>query len=574
MAITQHKYIRIEAAKFGSKGLVYVGCILLAAVLTCIMAGALGPELLSVQSGDTEELEVNKYGQTKLSLDVDGFNSLNQFYWINVQFTPKVDSKYEQINSVDITLNVTGDGPLALFSGDRRIVHNKAFSRDVSCSAGSCDGFFLFGQRQIFFGTLKIDMEFSDPDSTFVEGHKMLVAVDVVTISPEYTKFEMIWKDIFMIATLFILFTKGYGYLWKIIEVPFRLWSSEQTWVLALLLGLVAFNDPFFFLQIFTKYALQFSDLYIILTATFICGLLLFWLCSFDELRLDEGGARDGGSPYATRRNMINFFGPKCALMISIWSVLVWLYTHLNSKRDEDPTYDGLNDDVLWNGEIALMALILAYSLYLFGLIVLNVDKIRAFSPPFKFIFVLTMITVVFTLVALGSGYFFPFYVPAMIFVLFYAIINLYIWAIAFSYCPFRESDSFKYQPGPSSAFGEDYFDDVAPPSMESRERIAHDNQPLIEDSEKGNSSNNDTQIEKEIGFRQRLSFGNSASDVRVNEKLNNKLELASLGSRSNSLRSDTGAAAASESTSQPKEEQPKARPTTRLADFQQIEFS
>lgn len=77
---------------------------------------------------------------------------------------------------------------------------------------------------------------------------------------------------------------------------------------------------------------------------------MMFWLCSFDELRLDEGGARDGRNPYATRRNMIVFFAPKGALMVIIWSILVWLYTYLNSKRDEDPTYDGTSDSVLWNG--------------------------------------------------------------------------------------------------------------------------------------------------------------------------------------------------------------------------------
>lgn len=94
---------------------------------------------------------------------------------------------------------------------------------------------------------------------------------------------------------------------------------------------------------------------------------------------------------------------------------------------------------------MALTSLVVVYSLYLFGLIVLNIDKIRAFLPPFMFIFMLTMITVVFTLVALVSGYFFPFNVPAMLFVLFYSVINLYIWAMAFSYCPFRDTDAYKY---------------------------------------------------------------------------------------------------------------------------------
>lgn len=86
------------------------------------------------------------------------------------------------------------------------------------------------------------------------------------------------------------------------------------------------------------------------MTVSFVCLLMMFWLCSFDELRLDEGGARDGRNPYATRRSMIKFFGPKSALMLSLWSVLVWLYLYLNRKRDEDPTYDGDDDDVLWNG--------------------------------------------------------------------------------------------------------------------------------------------------------------------------------------------------------------------------------
>lgn len=66
----------------------------------------------------------------------------------------------------------------------------------------------------------------------------------------QYTKFELIWKDIFMITTLFVLVTKDYGFVWKMISVPFRLWSSEQTWILGLLLGLVLFNDPFFILQV------------------------------------------------------------------------------------------------------------------------------------------------------------------------------------------------------------------------------------------------------------------------------------------------------------------------------------
>lgn len=188
--------------QFGRRGLVYVGVCLLAALLICVVAGAVGPNVLRVQSGGTEELVVNKYGETKLLLDVSGFSSMSQFYWIEVEFTPTSDVRYEEINSIDIRLNVTGAGPLVLFRGDHHVVMDKQFSRDVTCRSSSCDKFFLFGQRQIFFESLtskcrarltgmlnaplrSVDMVFTDPDSTFLEGNKLIVSVDVVTISPE-----------------------------------------------------------------------------------------------------------------------------------------------------------------------------------------------------------------------------------------------------------------------------------------------------------------------------------------------------------------------------------------------------
>lgn len=128
---------------------------LAAALLVCMLAGALGPAMLSVQNGGTEELVVDKHGRTELVLDVHGFNPMNQFYWIDVEFRPRSGILYEQINSVDITLNVTGSNALVLFDGDRHIVQNRVFSRAVTCTKKKCEKFFLFGQRQIFFESLK-----------------------------------------------------------------------------------------------------------------------------------------------------------------------------------------------------------------------------------------------------------------------------------------------------------------------------------------------------------------------------------------------------------------------------------
>jgi hypothetical protein len=102
--------------------------------------------------------------------------------------------------------------------------------------------------------------------------------------------------------------------------------------------------------QIFTKFALQFSDFYIVIAASFVSLLLFYWLYTFDDLRCREGGPRDGGNPYKIRRNLLRFYGPKLALVGALWGLLIWLYIYWNRQRDEDPTYAADQDPHLLQG--------------------------------------------------------------------------------------------------------------------------------------------------------------------------------------------------------------------------------
>ena len=66
----------------------------------------------------------------------------------------------------------------------------------------------------------------------------------------QYTKFELVWKDIFLTITMFVLFTKDIGFFWSLYWNPVGSWSIEQAWILLMLLGLLMFNDPFFWAQV------------------------------------------------------------------------------------------------------------------------------------------------------------------------------------------------------------------------------------------------------------------------------------------------------------------------------------
>lgn len=125
----------------------------------------------------------------------------------------------------------------------------------------------------------------------------------------------------------------------------------------------------------------------------------------------------------------------------------------------------------------------------------------------------------------------------------------------------------FRYQLSPSSAFGEDYFDDVAAPSAQSKERILHDNIPLME--KESESSN----IGGDVSFRQRLSFGSSTTETRASEKINNTLELSSLGSRGPKPSSDPAEKSNETNRSGQHVPPPPVVVRRQLSDFQTIEF-
>lgn len=107
--------------------------------------------------------------------------------------------------------------------------------------------------------------------------------------------------------------------------------------------------------------------------------------------------------------------------------------------------------------EVVLVLLLVIYILYLFSLLVLNMSKIRALSFPFKFLFLITLFVYVAVLTALFAGFFYPVSTSPVVFLCFYAIMNLYVWTLAFAYAPLGMDEGYSRS---STSFGEDYFDD------------------------------------------------------------------------------------------------------------------
>ena len=83
-SLSPYKYIRIESAKLGTRGVCYLASVFAFAVAACLTAGILGPNMLRVQSGATLQSPIIQ-GDAFVRLSVNSFSSLNQYYWINVK---------------------------------------------------------------------------------------------------------------------------------------------------------------------------------------------------------------------------------------------------------------------------------------------------------------------------------------------------------------------------------------------------------------------------------------------------------------------------------------------------------
>ncbi|CAC5406074.1 Transmembrane protein 181 [Mytilus coruscus] len=104
-----------------------------------------------------------------------------------------------------------------------------------------------------------------------------------------------------------------------------RDWSIEQRWMSLLLPLLLLYNDPIFPLTFLVNSWVpgMFDALF---QASFLCGLLLFWLCIYHGVR-------------QTDRRFMKFYIPKLLIVGLIWISAVTLSSWQEYNEIQDPTY-------------------------------------------------------------------------------------------------------------------------------------------------------------------------------------------------------------------------------------------
>lgn len=176
-----------------------------------------------------------------------------------------------------------------------------------------------------------------------------------------------------------------------------------------------------------------------IFQASFLCALLMFWLCLYHGLR-------------QTERKFLRFYLPKTIVVGQIWLCAIILTTWEKCNELRDPTYShSLDTDNYNNFKTYFFVSGGSYCLYLFFLIVKaysELRNLRNFDTRLKFLTLLMLFVVTITIAVTASRFGFGIlednfvanlttnYKSSAQFMCFYGLLNFYLYTMAYVYSP------------------------------------------------------------------------------------------------------------------------------------------
>jgi hypothetical protein len=354
-------------------------------------------------------------------------------------------------------------------------------------------------------------------------------AVSLWTMNEEYTRFELAWKCIFVAVTLMIsgqYFGACYA-RFRASHSSLRGLAHQHYWIGCMLSSLLLFNEPLFAARVFAsdRGATNFLEKWHIwCSCFFLCFMLLYWLVLLDDCRVTStaetaaggggGGTQSSSSSETTSmegsaeseedsnrfqevefeaeealylssgissrvglKPLAWFYGPKVALVGTLWCLLSVSYLLFAARREADPSYELVDSStaesdfkavavcvmvvaslyILWTGGLwcNVAADIFHGSGGMYGdgffddplLYVSGAPSSSAssspsstssgsVSEPFRWLFCLSSVSLLATVIGvfIGVGYGVP--ATAFVFIGFYGLLNAYVWTLAISWTP------------------------------------------------------------------------------------------------------------------------------------------
>lgn len=327
-------------------------------------------------------------------------------------------------------------------SGD---THNR--TRLLSC-ATDCKDLILLHLGYLDYSSYIINIKFFGLEEQSHFNIKNIVFY-FKSYNTSFTKLEIWMRFTFIVFTFFATCLFAHS----LRRFTLRDWSIEQKWMAVLLPLLLLYNDPIFPLTFLVDSWVP-GMLDGLFQASFLCALLLFWLCLYHGVR-------------QTDRKFWKFYSPKLLVVGLIWISAVTLVSWQEYNELQDPTYYYRLDTNNFVGfKIFFFIVGGVYLLYLLYLLVRAYAELRSmpyFDLRLKFLTLLMLIvlsiSITITVLRFGRAALQDNFVAELSthyensaeFVSFYGLLNFYMYTMAFVYSPSKNAifeTHFKDNPG------------------------------------------------------------------------------------------------------------------------------
>lgn len=315
------------------RGFVATFSVVVAAFVLCIVIGATGPQVFDRREVSSyrcppgvtvfdpqqgcEGVDLAQPG-THWTGEIQHLDKLNQELLLFASLTNK-DTDRIGVEK-EVTFHVQISGRDSVESEWESVLEGQLSQRKVVCKEGKqlCNNLTIAHEPFIRHSFYRFNV-------SIVESGDFLgdVFFTFFFVNHTYTLFELWFRFTFLILSFLVVIV----YSHRLRNFTWSDWTLEQKWVAALLFALMAYNNPFYPLEILVN---NWFPIFLnrFLYGTFLVVLFLFWLVMFDGIRKE-----------ANERTFLRFYLPKFIIVGLFWIISVVLFTWEELHILSDPTY-------------------------------------------------------------------------------------------------------------------------------------------------------------------------------------------------------------------------------------------
>ncbi|CAB0033201.1 unnamed protein product [Trichogramma brassicae] len=398
-----------------------------------VFIGLAGPPI-TVTIPQQAHLNASEMATGPFIMNTPPLSYYSQQLWVIAKLTTQ--NTDDEIYDKSFTVSVVIDG-LTLDNKLEHVLkpessHNR--TRHLKCERQNCEeivvahlGYLDYSHYMItvrFYGLESFHRRYTIRDITFYFKH----------FNPAFTQLEIWFRLVFLFFTFIVMCWFGI----TLRNYPINDWSIEQKWVSVLLPLLILYNNPLFPTTFLINSWLP-GMIDACFQTTFLCAILMCWLCIYHGLRQNE-------------RRLLTFYLPKILVVGSLWGASLVLATWLRWTELEDPTFNYVLDTSNYYGfKVFFFTVGGVYIGYLLLLILRSYSELRSmpfFDLRLRFLslfatIVVTVVTIV-TIRQFGAGVLedsfagrlSTHYRTSAQFMALYGLFNFYLYIMAYVYSP------------------------------------------------------------------------------------------------------------------------------------------